>query len=193
MKLLLSIILAIFHISCNFLGSSEPTMNEKKDIFKTVVFDKEIIADFAKYDSLAQLLLSNLDSIIKYKNERNEVIVIDNNKETHEFRDENCYVFFPGNDRYHITKIPAYLSIRVDSLWNLVKQPQVQICKEREPSAILIRKECRSKGNRILECHFLYWKLKTFDNNDSFDFVKDTLLSKDCVYRIGIATEYSGW
>ena len=138
MKHYFYIIFTTFVISWNLSCNSEPTMNEKREVFKTVAFDKEIIADLTKYDALASILLSNLDSIIKYKNARNYVIVIDNNEQSQQLREENCYMFFKGNDNYDIKKIPDHLSLIVDSLWLLIGQPLINICKEKEPASVRI-------------------------------------------------------
>lgn len=180
--------------SCFLLVPYEPSKEEKEDVFKTVKWDKQILTDFSKYDSLAQILLSNLDTIINYKNKTTYVTIIEGGgKETKKLANETCYAFFDGNDYYDIKKIPPYLSSKVDSLWILVGKPEIKICIEKRPANLSLRINFTERKNNVLECHFLYWRLTDFDNHDSFYLIKDTALSKDCIYRIGITTDNSGW
>jgi hypothetical protein len=193
MKIFCYTILIISLSSCALFGRHEPTIAEKQEAFKAVALDQKIIADFAKYNALAGILLLNLDTIIKYKNSNNYVTVIDNHEQSQLLREENCFMFLKDNDYYDIKKIPAYLSQSADSLWTLVDKPEIEICKDKMPASLVIKKTVKKRENGILECHYLYWNLKAFDNYDSFDIVKDTLLAKDCIYRIGITTDHSGW
>lgn len=102
-------------------------------------------------------------------------------------------MFVKGNENYDIKKIPGFLSSRVNRLWALIDKPQLEMCKENRPASLSIKKIFKERENQILECHFLYWNLNTSYNNDSFDMIKDTALSKNCIYRIGITTNNSGW
>lgn len=187
---LIAFISPIFLWSC---GPYEPTITEKKQVFKNISYDKKIIAGYEHYNDLAQLLLNNIDTIFKYKNARNYVIMVNGDKQTKQLKSENCYTFLNGNDRLDIKNIPTYLSGRADSLWTVVGKPVIELCEKQEPALVSIQINFTKRDNNILECHFLYWNLKGTHNNDSFDFVKDTSLSENCIYRIGITTDNSGW
>ena len=194
MKTFINLLFTISIISCSPFEQHEPTMIEKQEVYNSLVYDQKIINDFPKYDTLAHVLLIHLDTIIKYKNCNNYVTVVGGNgKQSKQLRKENCYMFFNGNDNYDIRKIPQFLSSSVSRLWFLIDKPQIEICKEKRPASLIIKKIFKQRENRILECHFLYWNLNTSNNTDSFDLVKDTALTKNCIYRIGVTTYNSGW
>jgi hypothetical protein len=85
-------------------------------------------------------------------------------------------------------------SKKLDSIFNLIETGKLIISKEKGKTLIRFDINRYKRQNRIIECHFLYWHdAAEFEIKDSFYFVKDTAIGKNYVYRIGIATDNSGW
>ena len=141
MKVYFSLLLVIPFGSCSLYERHNPSKKEKEDVFKTVVYDKKTIDDFPKYNLLAELLLNNLDYIIRDMNSKNYITVINaDGKESKQLQRQNCYMFLSGNDSYDIKKIPASLSLIADSLWKVIGNPQMELCNETGPSSFVIKK-----------------------------------------------------
>ena len=124
---------------------------------------------------------------------RNDVTVLDSNKESEVLTPQRSYIFLDGNPYYNIRKIPEFLAYKADILRTAIGRPEMEIYKKKEPAFLSIRSSFIKRKNNVLKCHFLYWHLTDFDNYNSFDFVKDSALSADCTYKIDATTDYSGW
>jgi hypothetical protein len=193
MKFIILCLFTVLLLTACSLEPYQPTKEEKEEVFKAATYDNKIIDGFPKYDSLAQILLANLDTIIKYKNSKNLVGFVTRHGDSIALKEETCYEFFDGNPNYNIKTFPQFLFSKVDSLWTLMGKPTIKICNEKRPATISITINCDERKNNVVECHRLYWGLTDFDNYDSFDLVKDTLLKNECIYRLGITTNNSGW
>nr|MBP6091932.1 hypothetical protein [Crocinitomicaceae bacterium] len=83
---------------------------------------------------------------------------------------------------------------KLDSIFHLIETGKLVISKEKGKTLIRFDINRYKRQNRIIECHFLYWHEDAeFEIKDNFSFFKDTTLDKNFVYRIGIATDNSGW
>jgi hypothetical protein len=87
-----------------------------------------------------------------------------------------------------------HYSKKLDSVLDLIHTDKLEIFRENGDTVVRFDINRNKRQNRILECHFLYWhSASNFKHYDSFDFIKDTILNSNYVYRIGVAKDFSGW
>jgi hypothetical protein len=84
--------------------------------------------------------------------------------------------------------------METDSIFSLIKTGKLTISKEKGNTLIRLELNRYRLPNGIIECHFLYWHDgPNFPDFENFDFFKDSVLNNNCVYRVGVTTDHSGW
>jgi hypothetical protein len=155
-------------------------------------FDQNIIKNLDKYESLKTFLENNIDTIIKFRYSKNTATLVrgQGQPDSNFLADDNCYNFFQGNSRYDITNVPDNLKKELGSLFHSFNEKEIQsfeICNDKKISI-----EVRSEGgeNGLYISHNLFWNTK-IERDYAYDDNKDTLINRNCIYRIGL-TEHHG-
>lgn len=174
------IVLIIAFYSCT---PSPITERAKKEVMSKAHFDKKGIQNIAKYENLKSFLEKNMDTIIRFRYHKNIGTYVrgEGKPDSTYLSDDDCYIFFQGNDDYDITNVPDHLKKELDSLYhsfNEKETPSFEVCKDRKIS-IEIKRERFENGLALL--HTLIWNARS--NND-IEYTKDTVLSNKCMYRI---------
>lgn len=87
-----------------------------------------------------------------------------------------------------------HYSKQLDSIFGLIHTEKLVVSKDKGNIVVRFDINRYRRENRVIECHFLYWHDDVnFENQESFDFFKDTILNRNYVYRIGVAKDNSGW
>ncbi len=174
-------------LTFNSCVPTPPTEQQKKDKMESAYFDENIIRNIEKYESLKIFLEKNIDAIIKFRyNKNTETLVGGQGKpDSNYLVDENCYTFFQGNNRYDITNVPDNLKKELDSLFHTFSEKDIksfEVCKDRKIS-IKVRSEGGENGLYI--SHNLLWNTNV-ERDYTYDSNKDTLINRNCIYRIGL-------
>jgi hypothetical protein len=174
----------IFSFSSCFLAEHEPTEKEFKKAIDNEVIDNRIIKNFGAYESIANVIIKNINAITKKAHE------IEGGSMNY-----SCFTYYYNTSAQNtnIKDLPDFVYKRIDSLWKILGNngiSSIEICNDK---LIIINAIMKKSSNNITVVHELIWNIKPFDNNNRFSLLKDTLLSKECTYRIGVAQGYSGW
>ena len=172
-------------ISCDF---STDNKQQENDLLKKATFDKNIIENIAKYQNLEIFLKKNIDTLIKFRYNKNIASINkDGEIESSIKIDDDCYFFFQDGGGYNdISNVPDYLTRELDSLFHSFKTTEIQgyeVCKNNKIK-IVLKNEERDKNGYFIS-HELLWNTKVGKDYE-FENYKDTLIDKDCIYRIGL-------
>lgn len=188
-KQLIFLFIALTLTSC---VTTPATEQQKKDKIKSAYFDQNIIKNIGKYENLKIFLENNIDTIIKFRYSKNTATLVRGQvqPDSSYLADDNCYNFFQGNSRYDILNVPDNLKKELDSLFHSFNEKDIKsfsVCKDKKISI-----EVRSKGdeNGLYISHNLLWNTD-IEKDNTFDDSKDTLINRNCIYRIGL-TEHHG-
>jgi hypothetical protein len=150
------------------------------------VFDQSIVSGINRYDTLKSFLLSYSDTIIAFRNRKNYVIeVSDGGKTDTVLQEQDCYYYFQENSSFDITNVPDFLKTKLDSIYKAIGIDNIEsfeVCKSKR-----IEIKVRSEGgeNGLYISHNLLWNTK-IDRDYAYIDNKDTLISGNCIYRIGM-------
>ncbi len=184
-----------FCLSCKPPASPE----ELLAALNTVSFDQAVIADFPRYRTLFEFLHAHVDTLIAARDARHFVTYVngsrDGKRDTTYATPEECYVFFEHNDQYDLNTAPVFIRDELHHLFHQFSATQIQsfeVCEEGRV-VIIIRQD--NPTETLEAMHELIWdpRLKE-DRPRSSTYVldKDTILSPDCIYRIGLVEDLGG-
>ena len=192
MTRLLILLFVLAMTSCDFMIPKPATEEQKKQTMSNALFDKSIISNLTKYKKLKGFLEINIDTIIKFRHSKNTASLTrgQGQPDSNYLADDNCYNFFQGNDRYDISNVPDFLKNQLDTIFHSFGDKQIRsfgVCKDKK-----ITIEVRSEGgkNGLYISHTLLWNTEIEKGNTCVDN-KDTIIDKDCIYRIEM-TEHHG-
>ncbi len=176
----------IFFLIVLITNSCIPTEKQKKEMVENTHFDQNIIKNLHRYEKLKLFLENNIDSIIKFRYSLNTAV--QNGKpDKIILLDQDCYSFFQGNYRYDISNVPNNIKKELDSLFHSFNEKEIQlfeVCKNRK---ITIHVKSDGGENGIYISHYLLWN----ENNYGYQYYKDTLIDRNCIYRIEMSQH--GW
>lgn len=191
--------LLLLLVSCDY-GPYIASDKEKLEVFNKTNYDKKVISAFPAYDALAKTILLNIDTLMAYRNANNWVIKVSHEKdgeivEQRVPEHNDCFEYRTYNDSNEVTPVPPFLRRRIDSLWENIGKPSFQLCSPQKlrPVTLTITVDYVKREHNVLECHSLYWRLQDSSFADSFSYLKDTALSSECIYRVSVAENHSGW
>lgn len=192
MTRLLVLLFLLTMISCDFMIPKPATEEQKKQTMNNALFDQSIISNLAKYNKLKAFLETHIDTIIKFRHSKNTATLVGGQEQpdSNYLADDNCYNFFQGNVRYDISNVPDFLKQQLDTLFHSFGERNIksfEVCKDKKIS-IKVRSEGGENGLYI--SHNLLWNTK-IERDHAYSDNKDTLIDKDCIYRIGM-TEHHG-
>ena len=177
--------------SCDFMMPKPPTEEQQKKTIDNALFDQRIISNLAKYKKLKAFLESNIDTIIKFRHSKNTATLIggQGKPDSNYLADDNCYNFFQGNARYDISNVPDFLKKQLDTMFHSFGEKGInsfEVCKDKK-----ITIQVRSEGgeNGLYISHNLLWNTK-IEKDYAYSNNKDTLIDKDCIYRIGMSEHH---
>jgi|AntAceMinimDraft_17_1070374.scaffolds.fasta_scaffold07896_1 hypothetical protein len=180
----------ILFTSCRF----EPNRATKEKIQEKISqadFQIELINDIERFKILKDFLYKNVDSLISFRNSRNIVIQVSGNSKTDTLlQKQECYTYFRGNSQYDLNSVPDFLKNRLDSIWKLVGQDvEFSICKDKKIK-IVVKNEKVAEGLYI--SHEFIWNISTEREKNKIEYSaqKDSILTNDCIYRIGLTEQY---
>jgi hypothetical protein len=163
-----SLILLLFS-SC-FFEPHKPTQNELKETMNGAKFDTNILNIFSIYQSLSQVVSKNFDFIVPFE-----------------------YYYNSAALGTNIKDMPNFVYKQVDSLWRQIGKDNIVSLQVYNNKTIIIKALMTKAPHNTLIVHQLIWNMQPFDSNHSFDLLKDTLLTKNCTYRLGVSQNHSGW
>lgn len=175
--------------ACDFAGPTFATREQRKQAMHNARFDQTIISDIYRYNDLKNFLHSYSDTIISYRDSRNYMDTYDGNKTETVLQRQDCYSFSEGNSSDDITDIPDFLKPKLDSILSTLGDTAVRsfkVCKDKKINIDVRLKEC---GNGLYIFHNLIWNSK-IERDYSYIDSKDTLINRDCVYRIGLIEDH---
>ncbi len=180
--------------SCEQKENNEPL---KKLILETT-FDTGVIQNLYLYDSLRNIIISHIDTIFKFKNERNFVT---NEKGSHIQEDAYEYRFnyYPEGvkrihgtvkeareiDPFSLEKMPAYIYPSVESIFKKIGNNRINGFRIYLDSSIVIdiRDDYNNEGQEYIR-HILKWDRFYKNDTDVENLICDTLLAPKWVYSI---------
>ena len=187
------IIFLFIALTFNACVPTPATEQQKKDKMKSAYFDQNIIKNIGKYENLKIFLENNIDTIIKFRYSKNTATLVrgKGQSDSNYLADDNCYNFFQGNSRYDIMNVPDNLKKELGSLFHSFNEKEIksfEVCKDKKISI-----EVRSEGgeNGLYISHNFLWNVN-IERDYDYDDNKDTLINKNCIYRIGL-TEHHGY
>lgn len=193
MKVWLLCILTCFcFIACN----QTVTQKEKKELFEKATYDIVVIKNLSIYNQLKDILVENADTIIKYRNSKNNVLFVGSKgkKDSMAYVNEDCWDFFDGNDRYDITNVPPFIYAQLRAVWNQLGKDGIssfRICKDKGLE-IVVRNIANFNINELEVAHVLRWNKGEGQNRNVYELKKDTTIEDKWHYEIGLY-EAQGW
>ncbi|WPP49648.1 hypothetical protein [Catalinimonas niigatensis] len=188
-----SILITIFLVlmySC-ILDTRYATEQELNDAINNSDFDDKISRELDSYETLKDLLTAHLDTLLDYRNSNNIVIQMGANSQVVDtvLEYEACHSFFNGNSDYDINSVPKFLQKPINRAWSQIgDRTSFTICKNKE---IRIVAKTDALGNGLYISHELMWNQANDKNWRRYLLQKDTSLTEDCIYRLGL-TEHHG-
>ena len=165
-----------------------PASEEEKDkALKNAKFDREIIKMISVYERLKNFLEENAESMIAYRDSKNEVTYIRGQglPDSTYFQKEDCYSFFEGNKNYNITNVPGNIKQQLKDIFSSIGKEKINsftVCLDKK---ITIEAAVERIENGIFISHDLIWNSKS-EKDYRYSLNKDTILNEKCIYRIGL-------
>ena len=181
MKLISSLTLILSAFS--FIACSQKTDKSNiRDVFKNESFDPAIIRDLNLYDSLKTIIVSNIDTIFNFRNEKSRKNGSQHDEEWFNF---NCE-FGKGSssDDVSLETLPAFIYPRVDGLIKKLGPDKIVNFDIQRNKIILniILKSKYDEERDVETQHTLDWDWDHTADKDQFQ--KDTILTNQWIYYI---------
>ncbi len=160
----------------------EATGIEKRFAWNRSHYNEKIIKNLSKYNTLKDLILNNLHTIIKYQDHNNRT----------DWVHEGCWDFTAGYGPIDISHVSPHIYSELDSLIQDLGPGMLEnftICED--GSLEFNIKYVMYDINDINILHGLTWN-KVNDRDYGCDYSKDTLLSDKWVYKICLFEDH-GW
>jgi hypothetical protein len=198
-----TLLFTLLFVSCD----QERDLKKLRKVFSETKYDDDIIKELKLYDSLKNIIISNIDTIFKFRNSKHFVYHGDTGKETQE--DANFYQFYynygeatslsygtgPNDqkliDAVSVENMPAFIYPSVDTIFRKLGKGKIRGFTLWTDSTIEISVKAFQKDN-IEVGHTLTWKRIVANNTDPDIFYRDTLIASKWTYGIWV-DEDQGW
>ena len=203
---ILILFIGLLLTSCNH----ERDVKKLRQIFSQTTYDSAVIKNLPLYDSLKKIIISNIDTIIKFRNSRHSVFHSYTNGDTATIQeDENFYRFYynygeatalsygtgPNDqkliDEVSVENMPAFIYPSVDTIFKQLGKNKIRGFTLWTDSTIEISVKGFSKDD-IDVGHTLTWKRFFAKNSDPELFYRDTMIGPKWTYTIWV-DEHQGW
>lgn len=203
---ILIFLFAILLVSCD----QKRDLKKLRQVFSQTKYDDDIIKQLPLYDSLKNIIISNIDTIFKFRNSRHFVFHSYANGDTATVQeDENFYQFYynygeatslsygtgPNDqkliDAVSVENMPAFIYPSVDTIFKKLGKSKIRGFTLWTDSTIEISVKAFRYEN-IEVGHTLTWKRITAKNTDPDIFYRDTLIAPKWTYGIWV-DEDLGW
>jgi hypothetical protein len=170
---LLSVILLSVIFSCNTNNETEA----RKSFFNQIAFDTLIINNLPLYDSLKNIVLLNIDTIFKFRLQRDTL-----------FNPDKCQSYSFLNNRqvseeFQLENMPESIYLSVKKIFDRLGDSKINGFTLYSDSTIEISAKDIYKPEINLDAgHNLIWK-RTY-NYDSSDLIRDTIIAPQWTYQI---------
>ena len=181
-----------------------------RQVFNQTAYDNDIISSLPLYDSLKNIIISNIDTIFKFRNSRHFVFHSYANGDTATVQEDAYFYEFYYNygestalsygtgpndqkliDEVSVENMPAFIYPSVDTIFRILGKSKIRGFTLWTDSAITISvKGLRKEDSEV--GHALTWKRIFAKNSDPDLFIKDTLIAPKWTYAIWV-DEPHGW
>jgi hypothetical protein len=176
-------------------------------VFSQTDYDKDIIKSLPLYDSLKNIIISNIDTIFRFRNSRHFVFHGDTGKETQEDADSYQFYYNYGEatslssdagpngqelvDAVSVENMPAFIYPSVDSVFKKLGKSKIRGFTLWTDSTIAISIKTFGEGE-VDVGHTLTWKRIFAKSSEPDLFYKDTVIAPKWTYGIWVS-EHQGW
>jgi hypothetical protein len=200
-----TMLLALMFVSCN----QERDVKKLRQVFSETKYDEDIIESLPLYDSLKSIIISNIDTIFKYRNSRNFVFH-SNGKDTATVQeDANSYQFYynygeatalsygtGANDQklidgVSVENMPAFIYPSINTIFRKLGKRKIRGFTLWKDSTIEISVKAFRQDN-IEVGHTLTWKRMFAKNTEADNFYRDTLIAPMWTYVFWV-DQRMGW
>lgn len=205
---ILTLLFGLLFISCDH----ERDVKTLRKVFEQTYYDTAIIQSLPLYDSLKNIIVTNIDTIFKYRNSRHFVFHSYSNGDTATIQeDENFYSFYynyggatalsygavPNDekliDEVSVENMPGFIYPSVERIFKKLGKNKIYGFTLRKDTTIeiAVKNFHQEKGN-VDVLHTLTWKRISAVDNDPDNFYRDTIIAPQWTYQI-LVDEHYGW
>jgi hypothetical protein len=203
---ILTLLLGLSIISCDH----KRDVKKLKEVFNQTNYESDVINSLPLYDSLKNIIISNIDTIFKFRNSRHFVFHSYSNGDTATTQeDANFYRFYynyggasalsygtgPNDqkliDEVSIENMPTFIYPSVDTIFKELGKNKIRGFTLWTDSTIEIYVKGFRKDN-IDVAHTLTWKRAFAKNSDPDFFSRETIVGHNWTYGIWV-DENQGW
>ena len=178
-------------IALLWLGMISCEHKSLRKLFNQSTYDQQVIESLPLYDSLKNIIVSNIDTIFKFRNSKHLLYHGDTGKETQE--DADFYIFNYSYDTHSKSidelreNIPEFIYPSIDKLFKKLGQDKVRGFGLWPDSTIEIAiKSIYREDEDANVSHTLVWK-KTFSKDTDLDILyRDTIIAPEWTYQINV-------
>lgn len=202
----LTLLFAILFASCD----QKRDLKKLRQVFSETKYDEDIIKKLPLYDSLKKIIISNMDTIFKFRNSKHFVFHTYANGDTATIQEDAIFYEFYYNygqasalsygtgpndqkliDAVSVENMPAFIYPSVDTIFKKLGKSKICGFTLWTDSTVEISAKAFRKDN-IEVGHTLIWKRMFAKNTDPDNFFRDTLIAPKWTYRIWV-DENQGW
>lgn len=188
----------------------ERDVKKLRQVFNQTTYDNDVINSLPLYDSLKNIIVSNIDTIFKFRNSRHFVFHTYANGDTATVQeDENFYQFYynygeasalsygtgPNDqkliDAVSVENMPSFIYPSVDTIFKQLGKNKIRGFTLWNDSTVEISVKAFRKDD-IEVGHTLRWKRVFAPNTDPDNFSRDTLIATKWTYEIWV-DQRIGW
>ncbi|MBK8711578.1 MAG: hypothetical protein IPL97_06890 [Niastella sp.] len=204
----LTLFFGLLFISCDH----ERDVKTLRKVFGQTHYDTAIIQSLPLYDSLKNIIVTNIDTIFKYRNSRHFVFHSYSNGDTATIQeDENFFSFYynyggatalsygtgPNDqkliDEVSVENMPEFIYPSVERIFKKLGKNKIRGFTLQKDSTIEIAaKNLHKEKENVDVGHTLTWKRISAVNNDPDNFYRDTIIAPNWTYQIWVDEHY-GW
>jgi len=203
---ILTLLLGLSIISCDH----KRDVKKLKEVFNQTKYESDVINNLPLYDSLKNIIISNIDTIFKFRNSRHFVFHSYTNGDTATIQeDANFYRFYynyrgasalsygtgPNDqkliDEVSIENMPTFIYPSVDTIFKELGKNKIRGFTLWTDSTIEFYVKGFRKDDIDVE-HTLTWKRAFAKNSDPDFFSRDTIIGHNWTYGIWV-DEHQGW
>lgn len=171
--------------------SSQKPSKTIKDVFNQEHFDSNVVGRLAVYDSLKNILVTNVDTIFGYRKVKRE---FDNNATAIPPDDVYNFIFIPGkgesSDKISLETLPPFIYSKVDSICRKLGEGRIAGF-DLQRNKIIVNITIKNNYDEETSCetqHTLTWN---WDHRvDEGELDKDTVLGNGWIYYIQTKTRH---
>jgi hypothetical protein len=201
-----ALLLGLLLSSCDH----ERDLKKLRKVFSQTTYDVDIVRSLPLYDSLKNIIISNIDTIFKFRNARHFVFHSYSNGDTATVQEDADFYDFYYNygqstalsygtgpndqkliDEVSVENMPTFIYPSVDSIFKNLGKNKIRGFTLWTDSAIRISVKGFSKDG-IDEGHTLTWNRVLAKNTDPELFYRDTMIAPKWTYAIWV-DEHQGW